>query len=85
MMTVSPHITRINANSWIGFGRAEMVLRRVNALMEAPRQARIPGLLVYGSSGIGKAKVARKTQAQYLAEFDEQNGLNARERQIFSV
>ena len=50
-MTVNPRITRINADNWIGFGRAEIVLRRLNALMEAPRQARMPGLLVYGSSG----------------------------------
>jgi len=74
-MIVNPRITRINADSWIGFGRAEVVLRRLNALMEAPRQARMPGLLVYGSSGIGKTMIARKMQAQYPALYDEQNGI----------
>ena len=44
LMTVNPRITRISADSWIGF--SEMVLRRLNALMEVPRQLRMSGLLV---------------------------------------
>lgn len=46
-------IALIQSDIWIGFPRAERVLDRLQSLIDAPRQTRMPGLLVHGASGIG--------------------------------
>lgn len=45
-------IALIQSDIWIGFPRAERVLDRLQSLIDAPRQTRMPGLLVHGASGI---------------------------------
>ena len=56
---------RIESDIWIGFPRAEQVLARLQSLIEAPRQTRMPGLLVRGASGIGKTMIARNLSRRY--------------------
>ncbi len=38
--------------------------------MEMPKQSRMPGLMVYGSSGIGKTMIAKRMASQYPASYD---------------
>lgn len=57
LMTQTERIDRIRSDHWIAFDRATIVLNRLTSLMETPRQSRMPGLMVYGSSGIGKADI----------------------------
>jgi hypothetical protein len=57
-MTPDERIDRIRGDHWIAFDRATIVLNRLTSLMEMPQQSRMSGLMVYGSSGIGKTMIA---------------------------
>lgn len=67
-------IERIRADRWISFDRAAIVLERLTALVEMPRQGRMPGLMVYGDSGIGKTMIAKRMAAHYPARYDQASG-----------
>lgn len=68
-------ITLIQSDIWIGFPRAEQVLDRLQCMIEAPRQTRMPGLLVHGASGIGKTMIARNLSRRYAPEYDPASGI----------
>lgn len=68
-------IALIQSDIWIGFPRAESVLDRLQFLLEAPRQTRMPGLLVHGASGIGKTMIARNLSRRYAPEYDAIAGI----------
>jgi DNA polymerase III delta prime subunit len=68
-------IALIQSDIWIGFPRAEQVLDRLQSLIEAPRQTRMPGLLVHGASGIGKTMIARNLSRRYAPEYDPFAGI----------
>lgn len=70
-----PRIKLIEGDHWISFPRAEAVLAKLTALLDAPVRTRMPGLLVHGSSGIGKTMIARKMQRDHVAEFDMNRGI----------
>ncbi|WP_268236054.1 TniB family NTP-binding protein [Cribrihabitans marinus] len=58
-------IALIQSDIWIGFPRAEQVLDRLQSMIEAPRQTRMPDLLVHGESEIGKTMIARNLSRKY--------------------
>lgn len=68
-------VSLIQSDIWIGFPRAEQVLDRLQNLIEAPRQTRMPGLLVHGASGIGKTMIARNLSRRYAPEYDPMAGV----------
>jgi DNA polymerase III delta prime subunit len=68
-------IALIQSDIWIGFPRAERVLDRLQSLIDAPRQTRMPGLLVHGASGIGKTMIARNLSRRYAPEYDPAAGI----------
>ena len=68
-------ISLMQSDIWIGFPRAELVLDRLQSLIEAPRQTRMPGLLVHGASGIGKTMIARNLSRRYAPEYDPMAGV----------
>ena len=68
-------ISLIQSDIWIGFPRAEQVLDILQNLIEAPRQTRMPGLLVHGASGIGKTMIARNLSRRYAPEYDPMAGV----------
>ena len=65
LMTSKERIEHIRSDRWIAFDRATIVLNRLTSLMEMPKQSRMPGLMVYGSSGIGKTMIAKRMVSQY--------------------
>lgn len=69
------HIALIQSDIWIGFPRAERVLDRLQSLIDAPQQTRMPGLLVHGASGIGKTMIARNLSRRYAPEYDPAAGI----------
>ncbi|WP_338032940.1 TniB family NTP-binding protein [Celeribacter indicus] len=68
-------IALIQSDIWIGFPRAEQVLDRLQGMIEAPRQTRMPGLLVHGASGIGKTMIARNLSRKYAPDYDPASGI----------
>jgi hypothetical protein len=70
LMTPNERIDHIKGDHWIAFDRAEIVLNRLTSCMEMPKQSRMPGLMVYGSSGIGKTMIAKRMASKYPASYD---------------
>ena len=75
LMTPNERIDHIRGDHWIAFDRAEIVLNRLTSLMEMPQQSRMPGLMVYGSSGIGKTMIAKRMASKYPASYDASLGV----------
>ena len=73
-MTPDERIDRIRGDHWIAFDRATIVLNRLTSLMEMPQQSRMPGLMVYGSSGIGKTMIAKRMASKYPTQYNAQLG-----------
>ena len=70
LMTPDERIDRIRGDHWIAFDRATIVLNRLTSLMEMPQQSRMPGLMVYGSSGIGKTMIAKRMASKYPTQYN---------------
>ena len=58
-------IRRIQAERWIGYPRAELVLNRLNELLHYPQRDRMPCLLLYAATGMGKTKILRKFRREH--------------------
>ncbi|UXX81430.1 TniB family NTP-binding protein [Roseovarius pelagicus] len=65
----------IRSDRWIALDRATIVLNRLISLMEMPRQSRMPGLMVYGSSGIGKTMIAKRMESLYPTQYASEIGI----------
>lgn len=74
-MTPAQRIDQIRGDNWIAFDRASIVLNRLTSLMEMPQQSRMPGLMVYGSSGIGKTMIAKRMVSRFPSRYDAQLGV----------
>lgn len=74
-MTPNERIEHIRGDNWIAFDRATIVLNRLISCMETPQQSRMPGLMVYGSSGIGKTMIAKRMASKYPASYDADLGV----------
>jgi type II secretory pathway predicted ATPase ExeA len=68
-------IERIQAERWISYPRAELALRRMDELLRYPQRDRMPCLLLYGATGMGKTKIIRKFVRDHPAVFDGQVGV----------
>jgi replication-associated recombination protein RarA len=68
-------ILRIRAERWINYGRAEMVLARMAELLEYPQRDRMPCLLLFGATGMGKTKILRKFLRDHPPVFDDRMGV----------
>jgi hypothetical protein len=71
-------IAWINADRWIGFDQAEGALVRLNALLAYPPRDRMPCLLIYGDTGMGKTKIVRKFERAHPATFRQSTGVTKR-------
>ena len=71
-------IAWIKADRWIGFEQAEAALVRLNALLAYPPRDRMPCLLIYGDTGMGKTKIVRKFERAHPATFCQSTGVTMR-------
>ena len=53
-------IRQVRAANWVGYSRARRALERLDELIEQPSCARMPCLLLYGDSGMGKTMIVEK-------------------------
>ena len=75
LMDIKERLDLIRGDRWIAFDRATIVLNRLISLMEMPRQSRMPGLMVYGSSGIGKTMIAKRMESLYPSQYASDVGV----------
>ena len=53
-------VTAILTDRWINYPRAAFALQQLEHLLEHPPRDRMPCLLLFGATGIGKTKILRK-------------------------
>ena len=68
-------IQRIRVERWISYPKADFVLRRLTELLTYPPRDRMPSLLLFGLTGIGKTKILRKFMRDHPTRSDRRTGL----------
>ncbi len=68
-------IRRIQAERWISYPRAEVILERLEELLHYPQRDRMPCLLLYAATGMGKTKILRKFRRDHPGTFDGKMGV----------
>jgi hypothetical protein len=77
--TVAPlsneeRITWIRQQRWIQYPRAKRILERLVDLVDYPPRDRMPCLVVYGATGMGKTHIIQKFLRDNHAHFDNRLG-----------
>jgi hypothetical protein len=67
----------IRADRWLDLEQARMALGRLEDLLDYPPRDRMPCLLLYGDTGMGKTKIIRKFLRDHPACFDEGTGITS--------
>jgi hypothetical protein len=67
-------IRQVQTARWIRHPRAELALEHLGRLLNYPTCARMPCLLLYGDSGIGKTMILEKFARMHPAQFDAKEG-----------
>ncbi len=71
-------IAWIRADRWIGFDQAGLALARLENLLAYPPRDRMPCLLIYGDTGMGKTKILRKFERNHPPKFCQVTGVDHR-------
>ena len=67
-------IAWIRADRWIGFDQSGAALARLENLLTYPPRDRMPCLLIYGDTGMGKTKIVRKFERDHPPKFSQITG-----------
>ena len=59
---------------WIQYPRAERILERLMDLVDYPPRDRMPCLVIYGSTGMGKTRIIQKFLRDNRTHFDKKLG-----------
>lgn len=70
----SERIAWIRADRWLETAQANSALMRLEDLLSYPPRDRMPCLLLYGDTGMGKTKIIRKFLRDHPATFDRATG-----------
>ncbi|KSV71187.1 hypothetical protein N182_30825 [Sinorhizobium sp. GL2] len=68
-------IAWIRADRWLETAQAAQALARLEDLLSYPARDRMPCLLLYGDTGMGKTKIIRKFLRDHPASFDAGTGI----------
>ena len=71
-------IRQVRAANWVSYSRASRALDRLDELIEQPSCARMPCLLLYGESGMGKTMIIEKFERMHPPQFDRSTGTESR-------
>ena len=58
----------IQSKRWIAYPKAVQILDHLNRLLRHPRTTRMPSLVVYGDSGMGKSMLVEKFRDDYVLQ-----------------
>jgi hypothetical protein len=64
----------IRQERWISYPRAEQVLVRLGDLLHFPSRQRMPALLLFGATGMGKTRIIQRFLREHSSHFDEVRG-----------
>ena len=68
-------IAWIRSDRWLDLDQARLALARLEDLLAYPPRDRMPCLLLYGDTGMGKTKIIRKFLRGHPARFDQGAGV----------
>ncbi len=71
----SQRITYIRGDRWMDYPRGALALRRLSDLVDFPRCSRMPSLLIWGESGMGKTMIAKTHLNDHPPTFEEMAGV----------
>lgn len=72
----SERVTAILTERWINYPRAAFALQRLEHLLQHPPRDRMPCLLLFGATGMGKTKILRKFIRDHPALLNTRTGIN---------
>ena len=67
-------IAWIHQERWIQYPRAERILERLADLVAYPPRDRMPSLVIYGATGMGKTRMIQKFLRDHRSHFDAKLG-----------
>ncbi|NIJ42814.1 hypothetical protein FHS78_003122 [Parvibaculum indicum] len=76
-LTDAERIAWIRADRWLDLDQARAALGRLEDLLVYPPRDRMPCLLIYGDTGMGKTKIIRKFLRDHPASFDQGTGVTS--------
>ena len=68
-------IEYIRVDRWVDYPRARQALDKLEELFVFPKRARMPNLLIFGASGMGKTMIIEKFVSAHPPRFDESIGI----------
>ncbi|MGC7532598.1 TniB family NTP-binding protein, partial [Pandoraea pneumonica] len=68
-------IAWIRKDRWLGFPKAEAVRKTLDAMLRYPPRTRMPCLLIYGQTGLGKSRIVERFEAENPRGFNEATGV----------
>ncbi|HME24373.1 MAG TPA: TniB family NTP-binding protein [Acetobacteraceae bacterium] len=74
-LSAAERIARIRTDRWVDYPRAALALRKLADLLGHPQRARMPNLLIWGDSGMGKTMIAEKHLRDHPPSFDQVAGV----------
>lgn len=77
ILTDAERIAWIRADRWLDLDQARAALGRLDDLLVYPPRDRMPCLLIYGDTGMGKTKIIRKFLRDHPACFDHGTGVTS--------
>ena len=66
-------IAKLRGDYWIGYGRAEQALKRLEDLLGCPKRLRMPNMLLIGPTNNGKTMIVEKFRRQHLP-YESEDG-----------
>ena len=71
-------IQLVQTARWVAFPRAGIAVEELERRFNFPTCARMPCMLLYGDSGMGKTMILEKMERQHPKSYDEHSGITKR-------
>jgi hypothetical protein len=71
-------IQLVQTARWVAFPRAGIAVEELERRFHYPSCARMPCMLLYGDSGMGKTMILEKMERQHPKSYDERRGITKR-------
>src|SRR5260370_7283670 len=74
LLTDDERVHWLRQEGWIQYSRAQRILDRLMELVDYPPRDRMPALVIYGMTGMGKTRIIQKFLRDHRAHFDKKVG-----------
>ena len=77
-LDTNDRVRAILTERWISYPRANFALQRLEDLLQYPPRDRMPCLLLFGPTGMGKTKILKKFIRDHAPTFNTKTGISGR-------